>query len=277
MDIGIHVSLWTPEWTASFLEYMEKAAEIGFDLVEIPIMDPLAFPLDEVKQVLAKTGLKVRCGTGLGADTDISSTNSAISSAGAEHLFRCIDIASALGSPTLQGVIHSAWGARTPVTEENRRASASGLKAAARRAANLNMSIALECINRYESSFLNTVKQGMFMLDLIGEENAGLHLDTYHMNIEENSFQEAFSSAGSSLFHLHLSENQRGFPGGGLLDWKMIVQLAKSAGYKGPWVIESYVYPEFSTGSDVCIWRPIEKDPENDLKKSLAMLKELIV
>ena len=276
MDIGIHVSLWTPEWTSSFLEYMEKAAEIGFDLVEIPIMDPSAFPLDEVKQVLAETGLKVRCGTGLGADTDISSTDSALSSAGRDHLFRCIDIASELGSPTLQGVIHSAWGAKTPVSEANRRASASGLKAVARRAADLNMSIALECINRYESSFLNTVKQGIFMLDMIGEENAGLHLDTYHMNIEENSFQEAFSTAGNRMFHLHFSENQRGFPGGGLLDWNMIIKSAKDAGYRGPWVIESYVFPEFPTGSDVCIWRPIEKDPENSLKESLAMLREII-
>ncbi len=276
MDIGIHVSLWTPEWTASFLEYMKKAAEIGFDLVEIPIMDPSAFPLDKVKQVLAKTGLKVRCGTGLGAAADISSTDSVISAAGKEHLFRCVEIASELGSPTLQGVIHSAWGSKIPVTEENRKASAAGLKAVARRAAALNMSIALECINRYESSFLNTVKQGIYMLDMIGEENAGLHLDTYHMNIEENSFQEAFSAAGSRMFHLHLSENQRGFPGGGLLDWKMIIQSAKDADYKGPWVIESYVYPEFSTSSDVCIWRPIEKDPENDLKESLIMLRELI-
>ncbi|MBL7007165.1 MAG: sugar phosphate isomerase/epimerase [Spirochaetia bacterium] len=277
MDIGIHVSLWTPEWTAPFLAYMRKASALGFDLVEIPIMNPAGFPLDEVKQVLKETGLKVSCGTGLGVKTDISSTDSAISEAGVDHLFRCIDIAAELGSPTLQGVIHSAWGARTPVDEANRKACAAGLKAVARKAADLHMSIALECINRYESSFLNTVKQGIYILNMIGENNAGLHLDTYHMNIEENSFQEAFSTAGNRMFHLHLSENQRGFPGGGLLDWKMIVQSAKSAGYRGPWVIESYVYPEFPTGNDVCIWRPIENDPENDLKKSLAMVRELLV
>ncbi|NQT58214.1 MAG: sugar phosphate isomerase/epimerase [Bacteroidetes bacterium] len=276
MDIGIHVSLWTPEWTSPFLGCMEKAAAMGFSLVEIPIMDPSTFPLNEVKQVLTKTGLKVCCGTGLGADTDISSTDSKISSAGRDHLFRCIDIASELGSPSLQGVIHSAWGLRKRVGEDNRKASAAGLKEVARRAADLDMSIALECINRYESSFLNTAKQGIHILEMIGEENAGLHLDTYHMNIEENSFQEAFAAAGSKLFHLHLSENQRGFPGSGLLDWKMIIQAAKDAGYKGPWVIESYVYPEFPTGSDVCIWRPIEKDPENDLKESLTMLRAII-
>jgi len=276
MDIGIHVSLWTPEWNSPFLDHIEKAAELGFTLVEVPVMNPETFPLEKVKKVLRDTGMKVSCGTGLSPDKDISSTDSGIFSAGRDHLFRCIDIASELGSPSLQGVIHSAWGLKKKVREENRQASVHGLKDAARRAAGLNLKIALECINRYESSFLNTAEQGMEMLERIGEENAGLHLDTYHMNIEENSFKEAFNTVGRKLFHLHLSENQRGFPGGGLLDWSGIIQEAKDTGYKGPWVIESYVHPEFPAGNDVSIWRPIEEDPENSIRLSLRMLRKYI-
>lgn len=276
MDIGIHVSLWTPEWDSPFNKHIEKAAELGFTMVEIPIMSPQTFPLSEVKHILKETGMKVSCGTGLSPDKDISSTDSVIFSAGRDHLFHCIDIASELGSPSLQGVIHSSWGLRKHVDEDNRRASAKGLKEAARKAAGLDMKISLECINRYESSFLNTAKQGMYLLERIGEDNAGLHLDTYHMNIEENSFREAFYTAGSKLFHLHLSENQRGFPGSGLLDWQEIIQAAKDAGYTGPWIIESYIHPEFPAGSDVCIWRPIQENPENDIKLSLSMLREAI-
>jgi D-psicose/D-tagatose/L-ribulose 3-epimerase len=276
MDIGIHVSLWTPEWNSPFCDYIEKAAAMGFTLVEIPIMDPETFPLEKVKKVLKDTGMKVSCGTGLSQDKDISSTDSEIFSAGRNHLFRCIDIASELGSPSLQGVIHSAWGKKGKMSEKNRQASARGLKDTARRAAELHLTVALECINRYESSFLNTAEQGMRMLERIGEDNTGLHLDTYHMNIEENSFGEAFTTVGNKLFHLHLSENQRGFPGSGILNWKKIVAEAKSTGYKGPWVIESYVYPDFPAGRDVCIWRAIEKDPDNDIKVSLNMLKGII-
>jgi D-psicose/D-tagatose/L-ribulose 3-epimerase len=276
MDIGIHVSLWTPEWNSPFRDYIYKARELGFNNVEIPIMDPESFPLKEVKNALQETGLKVSCGTGLGRINDISSTDSSISSAGIDHLFRCIDVAAELGSKSLQGVIHSAWGLRTPVSEENRKASVKGLKQASRRAAGFDLILAMECINRYENSFLNTVNQGLNMIERIAEDNIGLHLDTYHMNIEENSFKEAFAAAGMKLFHLHLSENQRGFPGRGSLDWQMIIKEAKKTGYQGPWVIESYVYPEFPTGTDVCIWRPIETDPEKNIKLSLKMLKEII-
>lgn len=276
MDIGIHVSLWTPEWHSPFLEPIKKAAALGFSMVEVPIMSPRSFPLDAVKKVLKETELKVCCGTGLGPDTDISDTDSRISAAGRDHLFRCIDIASELGSSSLQGLIHSAWGVKRPIGEDNYRLSARILKEVARRAAAYKMKISLECINRYESSFLNTAKQGINLLERIGEDNAGLHLDTYHMNIEENSFREAFNTAGSRLFHLHLSENQRGFPGSGSLDWPKIIKAAKDIGYKGPWIIESYVHPEFPAGFDVCIWRPIEEDPENSIQLSLKMLREII-
>ncbi len=276
MDIGIHVSLWTPEWESPFHSYIKKAADLEFDLVEIPIMNPEFFPLDQVKRVLKETGLKVCCGTGLSQDKDISSTDSGIFSAGRDHLLRCIDIASELGSPSLQGVIHSAWGTKKHITSKNREASARGLKEIAKKAAGLNLKIALECINRYESSFLNTADQGLDMLERISEDNVGLHLDTYHMNIEENLFSEVFETVGTKLFHLHLSENQRGFPGSGIINWEKIIKEAKNAGYKGPWVIESYVYPDFPAGKDVCIWRSIEKDPENDLKLSLKMLRNII-
>lgn len=280
MEIGIHVSLWTRYWDDPFAEYLEKAHQLGFDAVEVPIMDPGNFPTDEVLRVLKDTGLKVYCGTGLNPAVDISSIDPAVRAAGREHLFGCLDIAGALGSPSLQGVVHSAWGLQGPISAERRQASASVLAEVARRADQQGIRIALECINRYESSFLNTVKQGIYMLEMIDEPNVGLHLDTYHMNIEENSVAEAFSAAGSRLFHLHVSENQRGFPGSGLLNWPEIIKAALAAGYAGPWVIESYVFPEFATGPDVSVWRAIAGEDgeavDRALRLSLEMLRRVI-
>jgi len=276
MEIGIHVSLWTPHWDDPFIKYLEKASRLGFDAVEIPIMDPGKFPTDEVLRVLKDTGLKVYCGTGLSPATDISSTDPVVRAAGREHLFRCLAIAAELGSPSLQGVVHSAWGLQEPITAERRQASASVLAEAAGRAGQQGMRIALECINRYESSFLNTVKQGIHMLEMIGAPNVGLHLDTYHMNIEENSAAEAFAAAGSRLFHLHLSENQRGFPGSGLLNWPEIIGAARAAGYAGPWVIESYVFPEFATGPDVSVWRSIAGEDGDAVDRALGLSLEML-
>lgn len=274
--IGIHVSLWTPEWDAPFLGHIRTAANLGFDSVEIPIMDPFKFPVDEVLGVLDETGMRVFCGTGLGPGTDISSLSMEKHEAGERHLLKCLDICDKLGSSSLQGVIHSAWGLQSAISDENREMSASILKRVARKAAENNQKISLECINRYESSFLNTVDQGLNLLDMIDEPNAGLHLDTYHMNIEENSITGAIKRAGAHLNHLHLSENQRGFPGSGLLDWDAIIRAAENSAYTGPWIIESYVFPGFATGKDVSIWRDIEQAPEESLKRSLGMLRELI-
>ena len=274
--IGIHVSLWTPEWDAPVAPHVRQAAGLGFDAVEIPIMDPGAFPLDDVRRVLDDTGLAVFCGTGLGPDTDISSPDPERRAAGKKHLEGCLEICRILGSPSLQGVIHSAWGKRDPVGEKDRDASAAVLKDLARQAGESGRHLSLECINRYESSFLNTVDQGLDLLRRIGEDNVGLHLDTYHMNIEETDMAGAMSRAGDRLTHLHLSENQRGFPGSGALDWPGLIDAADRAGYRGPWIIESYIFPEFPAGRDVSIWRTIEPDGEASLRRSLAMLRERI-
>jgi D-psicose/D-tagatose/L-ribulose 3-epimerase len=275
MDVGIHVSLWTEEWTESYLDYIDLASDLGFSSVEIPLMDPDILDIDAIKSRLEKTGLNVYCGTGLGPGTDISSDDSGIRRAGLEHLKKCLRAAGEIGSPSLQGVIHSAWGKRNRTTVASRKNSAETLREAADFAADSDIRIALECINRYESSFLNTASQGMEMLDLIDRPNVGLHLDTYHMNIEESSFQEAFELTQGKLFHLHLSENNRGYPGNGLLDWPLIIDQAVLNGYNGPWVIESYVVPDCPAGDDVCIWRQIEPDTKEKLGRSLNFLKKL--
>lgn len=275
MDIGIHVSLWTKEWTESFLDYIDLAARLGFSSVEIPLMDPDNLQIDEIKDRLQRTGLDVYCGTGLGAATDLSSPDSSVRAAGLKHLKKCLSAAAEIGSPSLQGVIHSAWGKRSRVGAEDRKNAADALREAADFAADCGLRIAVECINRYESSFLNTAEQGMALLDQINRPNAGLHLDTYHMNIEEESFSDAFRLTAGKLFHLHLSENNRGFPGSGLLDWKQIIDQAKQSGYNGPWVIESYVVPECQSGDDVCVWRAIEPDTEAKLGASLEFIRNL--
>ncbi|MBI9106684.1 MAG: sugar phosphate isomerase/epimerase [Spirochaetales bacterium] len=276
MDIGIHVSLWTKEWTDPYLDYIDLAAELGFTSVEIPLMDPASLPIGEIKERIERTGLGVYCGTGLGPATDISSDDAGIRAAGLEHLKKCLTAAAHLGSPSLQGVIHSAWGKRSRTTGAERKNSALVLREVADYASEQGLRIALECINRYESSFLNTAAQGMEMLEMINRPNAGLHLDTYHMNIEEQSFEEVFRLTRGKLFHLHMSENNRGYPGSGLLDWASIIDQARQNGYTGPWVIESYVVPNCPEGDDVCIWRRIEGDTLASLGGSLKLLRKLI-
>jgi D-psicose/D-tagatose/L-ribulose 3-epimerase len=276
MDIGVHVSLWTPEWASPFLDAIDLAADLGANCVEIPLMDPFSLPLAEIGRRLASRGLHVYCGTGLGKETDIGSEDPAVRETGLRHLRECLKICARLGSPSLGGVIHSPWGMKGRADPGYAARAATSLARLADEAADLGLDLALECINRYESSFINTIDQGLALLRLVGKENIGLHLDTYHMNIEERGIPEAITRAGKNVKRIHLSENDRGFPGDGNLPWGEIVAAARKTGYLGPWIVESYVNPSYTASADVCVWRYIETDVPESLRKSFAFLRRLI-
>lgn len=276
MNLGFHVSLTTPEWTSPFLDAIDRAAKLGCTCVEIPLMDPASFPLEEVRRRIDRSGMRVYCGTGLGLDSDIGSSSSMTRERGLAHLQACLNICASLGSDSLGGVIHSPWGRREPADSAYTGRVVSSLAAVADMAGDSGISLALECINRYESSFLNTVDQGLELLDEIGRHNVALHLDTYHMNIEETDPVAALTRAQGRIGRLHLSENTRGYPGSGALPWKRIIETAKEAGYCGPWIIESYVNPEFPAAKDVCVWRKIEPDMNESLHASLTYIAGLV-
>jgi D-psicose/D-tagatose/L-ribulose 3-epimerase len=274
--IGIHVSLWTPQWTDDIVDHIHTAKRLGFGAVELPIMDPGSFPLERCQQALSETGLTVYCGTGLNPTNELSSTNATVVTRGVEHLAQCLAIAHAIGSKSLEGVIHSAWGRQTPITAEEYGNMVAALRQTADAAAEKGMFLGLECINRYESSVLNTVDQGLALLAEIQRPNVGLHLDTYHMNIEENSIVGAIRRCNDTLKFIHLSENNRGYPGSGHLPWKDIIQALREISYDGPIVIESYVNPQCPSGTDVSIWRAIESDTQTSLQKSLSFISGLM-
>ena len=255
------------------MEHIRKAADLGFDAVELPLMDPRRLDSREIRSVLHDTNLAVCCGTGLGPSNDVSSIDPYIRKLGLLHLLDCLSLAKEVGSASLGGVLHSAWGKRERITEDQRKWSADILGQVASRASQLGMTISLECINRYESSFLNTVQQGLHMLQLIGMDNVGLHLDTYHMNIEERSIPAGLELAGKHLFHMHLSENTRGFPGTGSIAWPDVFKAVTRINYNGLLVIESYVLAERPSSDDVCIWRPIEEDIDESLRNSLGFVR----
>jgi len=276
MDIGIHVSLWTPEWSSSFIDGIDYAADIGFSCVEIPIMNPKKFPISRIKKHLSCNNLNVYCGTGLNPSTDIGSEDETIRDNGISHLLSCIEICHEIGASSLGGVIHSPWGMRGTRSNRYFENVSNSLALVAEEASKLSISLALECINRYENSFLNTVSQGLSILQSVGKSNLGLHLDTYHMNIEEKNISEAIIRCGKNLMRLHLSENDRGYPGNGSLDWDSIIRAAKTTGFQGPWIIESYVDPSFPASADVCVWRTIEIDKKEALAQSLNFIRNLI-
>lgn len=276
MKTGTHLGAWMNRWDENIVPYAEKAAALGFDAVEISLLDLDKAGARELGRTLAALGLEVTCTTGLGPESDITSDDVGVRKAGVETLYEAIDITAALGSSLLSGVIFSAWGKCTQERRnERRKRSVEGLRAAGARAAENGIRLGIEAINRYETDLVNTSLQARELADEVGLPAVGILLDTYHMNIEEKDPGAAIRTAGDRLFHLHCVENDRGVPGTGSIDWSAIAAALRSVGYGGFLTLEMFIQSNRPVSPDLFVWRDIESDPDDANARAIAFLKEL--
>ncbi|HEX5415174.1 MAG TPA: sugar phosphate isomerase/epimerase family protein, partial [Chloroflexota bacterium] len=154
-----------------------------------------------------------------------------------------------------------------------------GLREAGRRAADRGMVLAVEILNRFETHFLNTVEDGLRLVREVDHPSVGLHLDTFHMNIEEKDLPTAFRRAAPHLFHVHFSENDRGTVGTGLVDWVGVRNTLQDVGYLGSdrWITaETFAGSVPEIAAATAIWRPIVADPWTYARDSLAFTRRLL-
>jgi D-psicose/D-tagatose/L-ribulose 3-epimerase len=138
----------------------------------------------------------------------------------------------------------------------------------------MGVSIGLEPVNRYESYLVNTCEQALRLKAMIGEENVKVHLDTYHMNIEEKSFYEATRLAGGDLIHYHLCENDRGVPGTGLVRWDDIFRALGEMRYEGYAALESFV--DVTDNMSTWVWRRLAPDGDTLLREGAAFIRGMM-
>ena len=138
------------------------------------------------------------------------------------------------------------------------------------------MQLALEILNRFETDMLNTVAQGMDFIKDVGRDNVGLHLDTFHMHLEEKNSPAAIRLAGDRLFHFHACENDRGVPGTGQVNWNGIAQALKDIHYNHAIVIESFTPDVKEIAGAVRIWREIAPDQDTIAQQGLKFLHTLM-
>lgn len=242
MQIGVHgftfSGAFDPAGTRAAIEGAQRS---GFDFLEMPLVDPFSFDEGEAKRVLDDTGISMTASLGLSAENDISSTDPATVRAGRDRLRRAVDIVHALGGTHFCGVIYSAMQKyMEPATPEGRENSARVLHELSAYAADAGVTLAIEIVNRYETNVCNTVREGRAFLDLIGHPNMRLHLDTYHMNIEESGLWEPTLEAGDRLGYVHVGESHRGYLGSGTIDFGAFYRALVRLGYDGPIVFESF-------------------------------------
>ena len=273
MKLGIHAYAWCSEWNNDQLDLIDRAQNLGMDFIELPLMLLDKFDATAVRERIKSLGFNACTSTVLLGDTDITSDDPAIRASGVEFLKNCVKATYEIGATNFSGVIYSKHIRQldSRPTEREYIWSADCLRKVADYAKDLGIIIGLEPVNRYETFLVNTCEQALMLKDMINRDNIKIHLDTYHMNIEEKSFYEATLLAGDNLMHYHLCENDRGIPGTGLVDWDDIFKALAEINYTGYAALESFV--DCTDNMDTWVWRQLAKDGDTLVTEGTAFIR----
>jgi D-psicose/D-tagatose/L-ribulose 3-epimerase len=279
MKFGVDSFIWAENFGEKDLWIIPKAKELGFEVIDFAIADPFAFPTAKVKAELEKVGIDCVCTTTLTLDTNPISPNASIRRKAVEAMKKAVDICGELGSPILGGVNYAAWGYLTkrPRTDQEWDWAVACMREEAEYAKKTGkVTICVECINRFETHFLNVAEDGVKFCEAVGMDNVKVHLDCFHMNIEETSFAEAVAACGKKyLGYIHVNESNRGIPGTGHVPFADFFRAVKAAGYEGPLVIESFDPSFVELAGNCAIWRKLAASGEELAVKGLANLKAI--
>jgi D-psicose/D-tagatose/L-ribulose 3-epimerase len=223
------------------------------------------------RQLLDRYGIGCTCSLGLPKAAHLPFAPDAAE----RFLQTAVDVTAALGSGALSGAIYTHLGTltRKPPTEDELATVVRVLKSVARYAAQQDVSLGIEAINRYETYLINLASQADEMLSRIDEDNVFVHLDTYHMNIEEKGFYDPIVAAGERMQYIHLSESDRGTPGTGNVHWDEVFRGLKAIDYDGYLVMESFAAVNEDIIGATALWRDVVGDPQALITDGLAFLR----
>jgi D-psicose/D-tagatose/L-ribulose 3-epimerase len=276
---GVDSFIWSENFSKEDLWIIPKAKELGFETIDIAIAHPENFPTQLVKKKIESVGLEIVTTTTLSKETNLISPDSQVRKNGIKNLKLLVDINIKLGSKILGGVNYAAWGYLTgkPRTEQEWNWSVNAMKEVANYAKEKGeLVIAVECVNRFETHFLNIAEDAVRYCKDVGIDNIKVHLDSFHMIREELNFRKAVETCGKEyLGYVHVCESNRGIPGTGLVPWKEFFTALKDIGYSGPLVIESFDPGFKELNSQCAIWRKFAESGEELAVQGLKNLREI--
>jgi len=272
---GTTILSFIPGWSAEGGRFaIQKTAEYGFDMLEIILPASLDFDSKAVKKQLDEKGITGRCTLNLPADCHLPSYPEKATLI----MKKALDKVAEMNGDFLGGVLHSAIAQFTgkPCTEEERLIILQVFSEVANYARERHITIAPEPINRYESYVFTAAHEILEMIDNIGAENIGLHLDTFHMNIEEQSFYNPIVQAGNRLKHMHITESDRGMLGEGNVHWDDLFRGLAEINYQGPLVLENFSSEIKELIGPTSLWRPSKYNSEDLAKGSLDFMRKMV-
>ncbi|WP_141014481.1 sugar phosphate isomerase/epimerase family protein [Nocardioides sambongensis] len=279
-EIGVNTWVWTSPLTDPDLPgLLRHIAGLGFDAVELPLENAGDLTVDAVGAALQETGLAAYLVGAMAPGRDLVAAAPEVVAATQDYLRACIDLAAGVGAGAVCGPFTASTGRTWRMDPGERRAAYAELRdnlaPVVEHAARRGVRIGIEPLNRYETSLVNTVDQGLEALDDLLGEHLGLALDTYHLNIEERSSADAVRRAAGHLVHVQVCGSDRGAPGGDQTDWPGLVGALDEVGYAGPLVIESFTPDNAAIAVAASIWRPLAPSPDDLAGDGLAFLRSL--
>jgi D-psicose/D-tagatose/L-ribulose 3-epimerase len=275
VKIGINTFMWTTRWENGVYKTLEKIKRLGFDAVQIPLLNLDSLNADELLKAIEQLKLDCFISAGLKDSTDVTSNDPQIRHNGIEYIMSCTDFAKKVRAPFLSGSFHSVFGKKStkPVSEQLWKNSADCLRQVAKQINGYQL--VLEPINRYESFLVNTAAQAEKLIEMISEPNIKIQLDTFHMGIEEDDFYDTIKSVKDKLVHFHVAENHRGRFGYGTMQWDEVFSALADIGYKGAIVIESFVPEVTEVATAAAIWRKMAPSADALASEGLEFIRKM--
>jgi D-psicose/D-tagatose/L-ribulose 3-epimerase len=277
---GANLWIWdSPVTTDVIRARAPQIAAMGFAVAELPLESPGDWAPDRVKSILEDAGLRAGVCAAMGPGRDLTTDDETVVAATQAYLRACIEAAAGIGATVVAGPIYSPTGQTGAIlTDERDRAIAALARnlAPVLEVADANgIRLAVEPLNRFETSLFNTVSQTIDLLEAVGHPSLGLLLDTFHMNIEERDIGAAIRLAGGQLFHFHACGNDRGAPGHDGIDWIAVQDALNDVDYAGTVTIESFTSANRTIATAASLWRPLAESQDALATDGLAFLKEL--
>lgn len=280
MKFGVSLWLWTsPVTNETIASYAPKIAKMGFDAIEVPIENPDELDSGEARKIIEDNGLSVTTCAAMGPGRDLVHPDKSVRDEGLEYIKASINTANELGAKIFAGPIYAEVG-RLWKSDENQRKEetdllVSQLKSLGDYAGDRGVTLCVEALNRFETSFLNLTSQVIEVADRVDHPACQVLVDLFHAGIEEKNLGDAIRLAGSRLAHVQVAENDRGTPGTGQFAWDEIPAALRDVNYDGHIIIETFTPENEILAKAASIWRPLAESPDALASEGLSFLKEL--
>jgi D-psicose/D-tagatose/L-ribulose 3-epimerase len=277
----MHYGYWTQYWGSEPLQFVKRAKKCGFDILEVnaPKVARMSdAERDVLKGAIADAGLSLTYSIGMTADMDLVSEDTATRRKGIAFLQQVARAMKQMGGTVLAGINYSSWPRKLLPGEDKQiltDRAIEGVREAIKAAEDNDVIFCVEVVNRFEQFIMNTAVEGIAFAERVGSPNCKILLDTFHMNIEEDSLGGSIVEAGNWLGHFHLGETNRRPPGRGRIPWPEIFGALRQINYQGAVVMEPFLLPGGEVGRDISVYRDLlgSADLDEEAARSVQFVR----